>query len=166
MARFEIKTDFSPGTQFRVAGLLKKNGAKFYSHLECVLYDNNHETSKVYAIPLSLFLLEPSDNSVKEELENKYRQYGIPYMNHKLDKSRFVWLCNMIRCFMSITIIDTVWGPMNVDPYKKRAYAVWTYDIETYEEDEPYDDSDNGTDNEEAYRSAYEDDPMASWNND
>ena len=121
MARFEIKTDFSPGTQFRVAGLLKKNGAKFYSHLECVLYDNNHETSKVYAIPLSLFLLEPSDNSVKEELENKYRQYGIPYMNHKLDKSRFVWLCNMIRCFMSITIIDTVWGPMNVNHYKKRA---------------------------------------------
>ena len=87
-------------------------------------------------------------------------------MNHKLDKSRFVWLCNMIRSFMYITIIDTVWGPMNVDPYKKCAYAVWRYDIETYEEGESYNDSDNGTYNEDAYRSAYEDDPMASWNND
>lgn len=137
----ETKFFLVPGTMIRVDSLLKKKGSQYFTHMQCVVTENGRSTDKVYAIPISYFLMEPTSFIVQEELKSKYQANHIPYMNKKFDKKMFLWLRDKIQRFMFITVVDNVIGPTNTDPSKLRPWAVWKWDVEVpayYPEDDDY----------------------------
>lgn len=141
----ETRYYFEPGAHLRVDGLLKAKGSRFYTHLQCVQYELESGSSRLiqgqtYAVPIFYFLMEPRSLSVKESLEDIYRQHNLPYMNHKFDKKRLQWIKNIIMRFMWITVVDNVIGPSNGNADKDRHWAVWKYDFENKDPEyvEPY----------------------------
>lgn len=163
----ETKLYLTPGTWVRVDTLLKKKGEKYYSHIKCELLENGCTTGQFYAIPISYFLMEPKSLVVKNDLMVSYSTHGIPYMNHRFDKNRLLWIKDKIARFMFIHVVDNIIGPSNRDSSKDRHWAVWKYDIETKDEEytEAIDDySYSGNELDEMYKATLGGDASNEWN--
>ena len=96
-----------------------------------------------------------------------YSTHGIPYMNHRFDKNRLLWIKDKIARFMFIHVVDNIIGPSNTDSSKDRHWAVWKYDIETKDEEytEAIDDySYSGNELDEMYKTAFGGDASNEWN--
>lgn len=162
----QLRPYLETGTVVLVHSLLKKNGATYHSFVDCApLVDGRRISENSYAVPISYFFLEPVDLSVREELKSIYSANHIPYMNHKLDRDRFIWLKDKIGRFMSITIVDNVIGPSNSNPEKIRHWPVWKWQVEITDEElqEAYDGY-SSQDLEDMYRDAMNGDLSNSWN--